>query len=57
MAAIDPAWLEPLMRELDRLPFHSVTERTKVELHGLAQLRTEMIRAFATPEPARTPPV
>ena len=43
VAALDPSWLPALILELNRAPFHAMTERTRVELLGLAQLRTEML--------------
>jgi hypothetical protein len=48
VAAIDPTWLPALILELNRAPFHSLTERTRVDLLGLTQLRTEMIAALAS---------
>ena len=44
VAALDPTWLPPLILELNRAPFHAVTERTRVDLLGVAQVRDEMIR-------------
>ena len=46
VAALDPAWLAALVLELNRAPFHAHTERTRVDLLGLAQLRQEMIVAL-----------
>ncbi len=53
VTAIDPAWLAALILELDRAPFHSVTERSRVDLLGLAQLRSRMIAELAPPETAK----
>ena len=53
VAALDPKWLPALIRALNQAPFHSITERTRVDLLGLAQLRTEMI-ATLTPSAAAT---
>lgn len=46
VAALDPEWLSALVLELNRSPFHALTERTRVDLLGLAQLRQEMIVAL-----------
>ncbi len=46
VAALDPVWLPALVLELNRAPFHAHTERTRVDLLGLAQLRQEMIAAL-----------
>lgn len=43
VAAIEPRWLPALILELDRVPFHAVTERTRVELIGMAEMRREMV--------------
>ena len=51
VAALDPTWLPTLILELNRAPFHAMTERTRVELLGVAQLRTEML-AVLTPAAA-----
>lgn len=48
VAAIEPSWLSPLILELNRAPFHSVTERTRVDLLGVAQMRREMIDSLRT---------
>ena len=52
VAGLDPAWLPALILELNRAPFHAVTERTRVDLLGVAQLRSEMIATLpsATPD-------
>ena len=52
VAAMDPSWLAALSLELNRAPFHSATERTRVELTGLTQIRREMIAALAPSESA-----
>ena len=49
-AALEPVWLPTLLRELNRAPFHALTERTRVDLMGLAQLRSEMIASMSPPE-------
>ncbi|MCU1394664.1 MAG: hypothetical protein JWM34_3092 [Ilumatobacteraceae bacterium] len=50
VASIDPTWLSPLILELNRAPFHAVTERTRVDLLGLAQLRDEVVRSMPQPK-------
>ncbi|MEO6124036.1 MAG: hypothetical protein ABIR32_10030 [Ilumatobacteraceae bacterium] len=50
VAAMDPAWLPALSLELNRAPFHVATERTRVELIGLTQIRREMMVALAPTE-------
>lgn len=47
VAAISPAWLPSLLHGLNHAPFHATTERTRVELLGLAQLRSEMIASMS----------
>jgi hypothetical protein len=47
VAAIDPALLAALAQELGRAPFRPETERTRVDLLGLAQLRIEILRELA----------
>ena len=49
VASLDPTWLPPLIRDLNGAPFHAVTERTRVELLGVAQLRDEINRLLRTP--------
>jgi hypothetical protein len=57
VAAIDPVWLPTLIRDLNRAPFHAVTERTRVDLLGLAQLRSEMIVSMSAPKSADAVPL
>jgi hypothetical protein len=59
VASLEPKWLPALILELNRAPFHVTTERTRVELLGLAQLRSEMWATFPTgvPEATLTPSV
>jgi hypothetical protein len=57
VASIEPRWLPSLILELNRAPFHAVTERTRVDLLGVAQLRDEMIRALTTSTPAAGMPL
>ncbi len=52
VAAIEPRWLPALILELNRVPFHAMTERTRVELIGLAEIRREMV---VTLDPAPNP--
>jgi hypothetical protein len=56
VAALDPVWLSPLILELNRAPFHPVTERTRVDLLGVAQLRAEMIREMPLPDSPQAVP-
>ena len=56
-AAIDPAWLPTLIRGLHHAPFHATTERTRVELLGVAQLRSEIIVSMAPPNSADAVPL
>ncbi len=56
VAAVDPAWLRALVLELNRAPFNPVTERTRVDLLGVAQMRHEMIASLAPPSPPPPPP-
>jgi len=49
VVSIEPRWLPSLILDLNRAPFHAVTERTRVDLLGVAQLRDEMIRALTSP--------
>ena len=51
LAGIEPTWLPALIVELNRAPFHPVTERTRVDLLGVAQLRSEMIATMPSPTP------
>ena len=57
IAALDPAWLAPLLNHLQQMRFQAVTERTRVDLIGLAQFRVEMINAFTPATSATMPPV
>ncbi len=43
VAAIDPTWLPALVLELNRAQFRAPTERTRVDLLGVAQLRRDII--------------
>lgn len=54
VAALDPAWLPALVLELNRAPFNPVTERTRVDLLGLAQMRREL-HAVLQPDPPIPP--
>ncbi len=49
VAGLESAWLPALILELNRAPFHAVTERTRVDLLGVAQLRSEMIATMTSP--------
>lgn len=49
VAALDSSWLPALTLELNRAPFHAATERTRVELTGLTQMRREMVTALTPP--------
>lgn len=51
VASIDPRWLPALIVELQRTPFSSVTERTRVDLLGLAQARLDLVSCL---QPAGT---
>ena len=55
VAALDASWLPALSLELNRAPFHASTERTRVELIGLTQIRREMIAAFTASDPSVPP--
>lgn len=62
VAAIDATWLAALVLELNRAPFHPVTERTRVELLGLAQARRDLIGSLgwspdSSPEPSLDSPM
>jgi hypothetical protein len=46
IAAIEPRWIPALVLELNRAAFNPVTERTRVDLLGLAQARRELIMAL-----------
>ena len=46
VAALEPRWLPALILELNRAPFNAMTERTRVDLLGLAQLRRDMIASL-----------
>ena len=50
-AALDPAWLPALELELNRAPFHAVTERVRVDLLGLCRVRREVVDSL-TASPA-----
>lgn len=56
VAAIDPVWLPTLIRDLNHAPFHAGTERTRVDLLGLAQLRNEMIASMSATKSAHPVP-
>jgi hypothetical protein len=56
-AAIDAAWLPTLIRGLHHAPFHATTERTRVDLLGLAQLRNEIITSMAPTKSADPVPL
>ena len=47
VASIEPSWLPALTLELNRAPFHAVTERTRVDLLGIARMRRAMIDGLA----------
>jgi hypothetical protein len=47
VTTLDPSWLPALIVELSHLSFNAVTERTRSEMLGLAEFRTQMIREFA----------
>jgi hypothetical protein len=49
VAGLDDAWLPALVLELNRAPFNAVTERSRVDLLGLATIRRSMIEALAPP--------
>ncbi len=51
VASIDPVWLPALIVELQRAPFSSVTERTRVDLLGLALARQQLVSCL---QPAGT---
>lgn len=46
VASIEPRWLPALVLELNRAGFNPVTERSRVDLLGLAQVRHELIMAL-----------
>jgi len=46
VASLHPEWLAALMLELNRAAFNPVTERTRVDLLGLARVRREMVAAL-----------
>ncbi|CAB4804637.1 unannotated protein [freshwater metagenome] len=46
VAALHPEWLAALILELNRAAFNPVTERTRVDLLGLARVRREMVAAL-----------
>ena len=50
VASIAEPWLPALVLELNRAPFHATTERTRVDLLALAQLRQAMVAALPVPE-------
>ena len=56
VASLDPVWLGALILELNRAPFHAVTERTRVDLLAVAQLRDEMIRGMPPTESPQAVP-
>jgi hypothetical protein len=46
IAGLDEHWLPALVLELNRAPYHAITERTRVDLLALATTRREMIEAL-----------
>ncbi len=56
-AAIDPVWLPTLISGLHHAPFHATTERTRVDLLGVAQLRWEIVVSMAPPNSADAVPL
>ena len=46
VASLHPEWLAALILELNRAAFNPVTERTRVDLLGLARVRREMVAAL-----------
>lgn len=57
VAAIDPLWLPTLIRDLNHAPFHAATERTRVDLLGLAQFRSEIIAGMSATKSADAVPL
>ncbi len=51
VASLDAVWLPALILELQRAPFSSVTERTRVDVLGLAQARQHLVACL---QPAGT---
>ena len=47
MTLLPARWLPALIVELGRLPFAALTERTRIDLLGLAKARAELIAALA----------
>jgi len=56
VAAVDPTWLPALRLELSRAPFHATTERSRIDLLGLAETRLAMIISFQTATHRSRPP-
>ena len=57
VAAIEPQWLPSLIRALNQAPFNAVTERTRVDLTGVAQLRHEMVVGLTPPKSVHAVPL